>query len=70
MKTKEQLETIALKAKFARQHASDAMGRAESALSDAQNKWGNLRKIELDAKRAVDEWKEPDETIVPVIPFV
>ena len=70
MMTKEQLETIAAEAKVARQRASNAMGRAESALSNAQNEWGALRKIELDAKRAVDEWKEPVEPVVPIIPFV
>lgn len=70
MKTKEQLVEIALKARFAREHASDAMGRAESILSDAWNRWGNLRRLELDAKRAVDEWREPVKPVEPVIPFV
>jgi hypothetical protein len=70
MKTKRELVILMAVAGIAAKDASDAMGRAESILSDAQNRWGDLRKAELDAKRAVDEWKEPVEPIKPVIPFV
>lgn len=70
MKTKEELVAAAALAGIAAKEASVVMGRAESILSNAQNRWGDLRKAELDAKRAVDEWKEPVEPIKPIIPFV
>jgi hypothetical protein len=70
VKTKEQLETFALKAKFAQQHASDAMDLAQDRLADAVNRWTTLRAAELRAKRAADEWKESEAPIVLIIPFV